>query len=84
MTPRSKPYGVKYHWFREHIGPRNIQLVKIDMKDQLGDLFTKDLDKIAFDRLQKQLMGWQPPFVLSRGSIGGILLPTLPSYLPSI
>jgi hypothetical protein len=21
MTPRSKHYAVKYHWFREHIGP---------------------------------------------------------------
>jgi hypothetical protein len=47
-------------------------------------LFTKGLDKIAFERLQKQLMGWWPPFVLWRGSIGGILLPTLLSYLPSI
>jgi hypothetical protein len=58
MMPCSKHCGVKCHWFREHIGPRNIQLVKIDMKDQLGDLFTKGLDKIAFERLQKQLMEW--------------------------
>jgi hypothetical protein len=27
MTPRSKHYAVKYHWFCEHIGPRNIQLI---------------------------------------------------------
>jgi hypothetical protein len=24
MTPRSKHYAVKYHWFREHLSPRNI------------------------------------------------------------
>jgi hypothetical protein len=58
MTPLSKHYAAKCHWFREHIGPGNIQLIKIKTKDQLGDLFTKGLDKIAFERLQKQLMGW--------------------------
>ncbi len=58
MTPRSKHYAIKYHWFCEHIGPRQIQLVKIDSDDQLGDLFTKGLTKIKFSRLQKKLMGW--------------------------
>ncbi len=58
MTPRSKHYAVKYHWFREHLIPRKIQLVKITLKDQLGDIFTKGLDKIAFQRLRKMLMGW--------------------------
>ncbi len=29
MTPCSKHYAIKYHWLREHIGPRNIELVKI-------------------------------------------------------
>jgi len=58
MTPRSKHYAIKYHWFREHIGPRHIQLVKIDTDDQLGDLFTKGLTKIKSSRLQKKLMGW--------------------------
>jgi hypothetical protein len=43
MTPRSKHYAVKYHWFCEHIGPRNIQLVKISSSNQLGNLFTKGL-----------------------------------------
>ncbi len=58
MTPRSKHYTIKYHRFSEHIGPRHIQLVKIDTDDQLGDLFTKGLTKIKFSRLQKKLMGW--------------------------
>jgi hypothetical protein len=58
MTPRSKHYAVKYHWFREHLIPQEIQLVKIASTDQLGDIFTKGLDKIAFQRLQKMLMGW--------------------------
>jgi hypothetical protein len=58
MTPRSKQYAVKYHWFWEHIGPQNIQLVKISSEDQLGGFFTKGLSRVFFSRLQKQLMGW--------------------------
>ncbi len=58
MTPRSKHYAVKYHWFREHLVPHKIQLVKIATKDQLGDIFTKGLDKATFEYLQKMLKGW--------------------------
>jgi hypothetical protein len=58
MTPRSKHYGVKYHWFQTQIGPRKIELVKISTEDQIGDLFTKGLDWTIFRRLQKKLMGW--------------------------
>ena len=58
MTPRSKHYAIKYHWFWEHIGPHNIQLVKISSEDQLGDLFTKGLSGIKFSCLRKKLMGW--------------------------
>jgi hypothetical protein len=58
MTPRSKHYAVKYHWFREHLAPRKIQLVKIATNDQLGDIFTKGLDKVSFAHLRKMLMGW--------------------------
>ncbi len=58
MTPRSKHYAIKYHWFREHIGPRNIVHAKISSEDQLGDLFTKGLSGIKFSWLRKKLMGW--------------------------
>jgi hypothetical protein len=57
MTPRSKHYAIKYHWFWEHIGPCNIVLVKISSEDQMGDLFMKGLSGIKFS-LQKKLMGW--------------------------
>ncbi|KAL7461491.1 hypothetical protein ACHAXS_001911, partial [Conticribra weissflogii] len=58
MTPRSKHYAIKYHWFREHIGPKKIELVKICSEDQLGDIFTKGLGAVAFVRLRSMLMGW--------------------------
>ena len=58
MTPRSKHYSLKYHWFREYIRTENIQLNKIDTKSQLADLLTKSLPKEQFINLRKSLMGW--------------------------
>ena len=58
MTPRSKHYALKYHWFREHIGPRKIELLKIDTSHQLGDIFTKGLTGTKFTTLRKTIMGW--------------------------
>ena len=58
MTPRSKHYAVKYHWFRSQLEPRGVTLHKIDSAEQLGDIFTKGLGRIAFERLRKKLMGW--------------------------
>jgi hypothetical protein len=58
MTPRSKHYAIKYHWFREQIGPRNIILVKVDTHNQLGDIFTKGLTPQPFCYLRSKLMGW--------------------------
>jgi hypothetical protein len=57
MTPPSKHYAVKYHWFCDHIGPCKIKLVKIPSESQPGDLFTKGLCRVAFELLQKKLMG---------------------------
>ncbi|KAL7530158.1 hypothetical protein ACHAWF_003273 [Thalassiosira exigua] len=58
MTPCSKHYAVKYHWFRTHLEPRGITLTKIVSKEQLGDIFTKGLGRVAFEYLCKKLMGW--------------------------
>ena len=61
MTPRSKHYAIKYHWFREKVAdPSNrIELVKIDTKNQLGDIFTKGLTRVTFEHLRFLLMGWK-------------------------
>jgi hypothetical protein len=60
MTPRSKHYAIKYHWFREKVADpsQKISLVKIDTKQQLGDLFTKGLAHTSFVHLRRLLMGW--------------------------
>ena len=59
-TPRSKFYDCKVHWFRSYIkdGSDRIQVVKIDTKEQLADIFTKPLDHATFSYLREQLMGW--------------------------
>ena len=69
MTPRSKHYAIKYHWFREQIGPRGITLVKIETKEQLRDIFTKGLGRITFEYLRKKLMGWYPRSFFSEGGV---------------
>jgi hypothetical protein len=60
MTPRSKHYAIKYHWFREFISkPENkVTVVKVDSKNQLGDIFTKGLSAPTFEYLRRLLMGW--------------------------
>ena len=58
MTPRSKHYSIKYHWFRDFIKSDNIELNKIDTKVQLADILTKSLPKDQFVILRKMLMGW--------------------------
>ena len=57
-TPRSKWYAIKTIWFREEIVKRGITLLKIETKEQLGDIFTKPLDRIVFTKLRQQIMGW--------------------------
>lgn len=58
FTPRSKHYAIKTIWFREEIHKRGIKLLKIETVEQLGDLFTKGLGRVAFEYLRKRLMGW--------------------------
>eukprot|EP00804_Cyclotella_cryptica_P024840 CCRYP_001779-RA/>CCRYP_001779-RA protein AED:0.06 eAED:0.06 QI:0/0/0/1/0/0/3/0/1231 len=58
MTPRSKHYAIKYHWFREHVHACRVRLLKIESRNQIGDLFTKGLAAPAFSHLRSLLMGW--------------------------
>jgi hypothetical protein len=74
MTPRSKHYGVKYHWFRQHLKPNGIKVLKIDTKDQQADMLTKALRTDKFELNRKQFMGWLASTILtdhlrSKGSV---------------
>ena len=58
MTPRSKFYAVKYHWFRSHLKPNRIEVVKIDTKEQRADILTKGLTQVTFEQVRRLLCGW--------------------------
>jgi len=58
MTPRSKSIAIKYHWFREHLRPGEVEIKPIPSQQQLADIFTKPLSPVNFERLRKQLLGW--------------------------
>ena len=59
MTPRTKHIGVKYHFFKSHIGAdKVIPLEKIDTLLQKADIFTKCMAPEKFTAMQKLMCGW--------------------------
>ena len=58
MTARSKHYGIKYHWFREHVQSGLVEVKPVSTKDQLADIFTKGLPLETFENLRRRLIGW--------------------------
>jgi hypothetical protein len=58
VTPNSKHFAVKYHWFREKLDEFNIQIKRIDTTLQKADLFTKGLLRTEFRKKRELLMGW--------------------------
>lgn len=58
FTHCSKHYTIKPNWFCEQLIARDIVVVKIDTKEQRGDIFTKLLREVIFKYLQEKIMGW--------------------------
>jgi hypothetical protein len=58
ITPRSKHYAIKYHWFRSHLKPNHIKVHKIASSHQKADILTKGLTKDKFESIRKLLCGW--------------------------
>ena len=58
ITPRSKHYAIKYHWFRSHLKPNEIEIKKIGTDAQKADILTKGLRSIKFKAIRKLLCGW--------------------------
>ena len=57
-TSRSKHFSIKYHWFREQLKPNNVEIVKVESKQQIADILTKGVTKDLFATLRKLLIGW--------------------------
>ena len=59
ITPRTKHYAIKYHFFREYVKQGQIKLFKIETTKQRADIFTKGLVQATiFETIRKLLMGW--------------------------
>ena len=58
MTPRSKHYAIKYHWFREHLKPNSVEVKKIATDAQKADILTKGLRTTKFREIRLILSGW--------------------------
>ena len=59
LTPRTKHIGVKFHWFKSHIGEdKGILITNVESRNQKADIFTKGLPAELFEHVRKLLMGW--------------------------
>ena len=58
MTPTSKHIGVKYHWFRQHVG-KEFVIRETESENQKADIFfTKGLQGQIFVIIRELLCGW--------------------------
>jgi hypothetical protein len=57
MRPRTRHINVKYHHFRHHVARKLIQIQRVDTKDQLADLLTKQCSLHLFENFRDRVMG---------------------------
>jgi hypothetical protein len=60
MTSRTRHMAVKYFWFLDKVGPtgtEDIDIVKVDTKVNIADIFTKNLGRVDFESLRLLLCG---------------------------
>ena len=58
MRPRTKHIALKYHHFRKAVRDQKVNIVAVDTKQQIADIFTKPLYKPLFEHLQVMLLKW--------------------------
>ena len=58
FRPRTKHIALKYHFFQSWVQKGLIKVFHIDTKQQQGDIFTKPLERLQFQALRKEIMGW--------------------------
>ena len=58
VTPHSKHFAIKYHWFREKLGECCISIRHVTTDLQKADIFTKGLTRVEFIKKRVLLMGW--------------------------
>ena len=58
VTPSSKHYAVKLHWFRQFLKPNRVEVLKIATDEQKADILTKGLVEAKFTANRLLLCGW--------------------------
>lgn len=58
VTPHSKHFAIKYHWFREKLDEYNIEIHRVGTDMQKADIFTKGLIGKEFRHKRSLLMNW--------------------------
>lgn len=58
VTPPSKWYAIKLHWFRGKVKEYKMKIIKIETEKQKAVIFTKGLQRIKFILNRKLLCGW--------------------------
>lgn len=53
---RTRHFNIKYHFVRDNIDSKNVELVWVDTKSQLADIMTKPLERGRFELLRSNLM----------------------------
>jgi hypothetical protein len=51
MCPRTKHIAIKYHHFRSKVHSSEVDIKRVDTKNQIADIFTKGLPRFDFERL---------------------------------
>jgi hypothetical protein len=65
MNPRSKHYGIKYHWFRQKVKPNKIEITHVRTLLQRANSLTKSLWITLFEYNWKLTCGWWPILISS-------------------
>ena len=55
MHSKTKHIPIKYHFLREHVLEKIVNLEHIGTKDQVADIFTKPIPKETFEYLRQKL-----------------------------
>jgi hypothetical protein len=58
ITPKSKHFAIHWHWFKSQVVKGQVAIVRVDTKEQVADIFTKQPDGETFHHLRMLLCGW--------------------------
>jgi hypothetical protein len=58
LTPGSKHFAVKYHWFRQHLKKGEIKVKPVTSAQQAADVLMKAMPRNEFKTMQQLLIGW--------------------------